>query len=102
ISPLMHQRLDRLSVTAAEQLDWQREHIYDALNNVAALFQGLPGRRVLVLASPGFPLTTAGDGKTGAGGFTLKFRELIRSLASYGVTVYSLDIGDDLAAGDAG
>ena len=100
-SPLMKQRLSNLSVTAAEQLDWQREHTYASLNNLAELFRGLPGRRVLVLASPGFPMTTPGDAKTGAGGFTLKFRELIRSLAAYGVTVYSLDIGNDLAAGDA-
>jgi VWFA-related protein len=100
-APYMKQRLGNLSVPAAEQLDWQREHTYVALNDLAFLFRGLPGRRVLVLASPGFPMTTPGDAKTGAGGFTPKFRELIRTLASYGVTVYSLDIGNDLAAGDA-
>ena len=93
-------RLSNLSVNAAQQLDWQREHVYESLNDLATLFRALPGRRVLVLVSPGFPLTTAGDQKTGAGGFTPRFRELIRSLASYGVTVYSLDIGDDMAAGD--
>jgi VWFA-related protein len=98
----MQERLGNLSVTAAEQLDWQREHTYQSLNDLVSVFRGLPGRRVLVLASPGFPMTTPGDAKTGAGGFTLKFRELIRSLAAYGVTVYSLDIGNDLAAGDAG
>jgi VWFA-related protein len=101
-APLMEGRLGNLSVTAAEQLDWQREHTYVALNDLATVFRGLPGRRVLVLASPGFPMTTPGDAKTGAGGFTPKFRDLIRSLASYGVTVYSLDIGNDLAVGDAG
>lgn len=101
-APLMTQRLGNLSVTAAEQLDWQREHTYTSLNDLVSVFRGLPGRRVLVLASPGFPMTTPGDARTGAGGFTLKFRELIRSLAAYGVTVYSLDIGNDLAAGDAG
>ncbi len=100
-APLMTERLGNLSVTAAEQLDWQREHVYVALTDLTSLFRGLPGRRVLVLASPGFPLTTPGDARTGAGGFTLKFRELIRSLAAYGITVYSLDIGNDLAAGDA-
>jgi hypothetical protein len=46
-------------------------------------------------------MTTAGDARNGSGGFTPKFRELIRSLAAYGVTVYSLDIGNDLAMGDA-
>jgi VWFA-related protein len=100
-APVMKSRLTGLSVNAAQQLDWQREHVYETLNNLAAVFRGLPGRRVLVLASPGFPLTTAGDQKTGSGGFTPRFRELIRSLAEFGVTVYSLDIGDDLAAGDA-
>jgi VWFA-related protein len=100
-SPLMQDRLANFSVTAAQQLDWQREHVYASLNNLAAVFRGLPGRRVLVLASPGFPMTTPGDQISGAGGFTPKFRELIRSLAKYGVTVYSLDIGNDLAAGDA-
>jgi VWFA-related protein len=97
----MKERLANSSVTAGQELDWQREHVYDSLNDLASLFRSLPGRRVLVLASPGFPMTTAGDNKTGAGGFTPRFRELIRSLATYGVTVYSLDIGNDLAAGDA-
>lgn len=100
-APLMTERMGHLSVTAAEQLDWQREHFYVALSDLASLFGGLPGRRVLVLASPGFPMMTPGDAKTGAGGFTLKFRALIRTLAAYGVTVYSLDIGNDLATGDA-
>jgi VWFA-related protein len=100
-TPLMKDRLTGLSVNATQQMDWQREHVYDSLNNLASLFQGLPGRRVLVLASPGFPMTTAGDRSQGTGGFTLKFRALIRSLAAYGVTVYALDIGNDLAAGDA-
>src|SRR5262245_7692852 len=99
-APYMKERLERLSVPAAEQLDWEREHTYVALNELASLFHSLPGRRVIVLASPGFPMTTPGDAKTGAGGFTPKFRDLIRTLASYGVTVYSLDIGNDLAAGD--
>ena len=100
-TPLMQDRLANLSVSAAQQLDWQREHVYTSLNDLSSLFRGLPGRRVLVLASPGFPMTTPGDARTGAGGFTPKFRELIRSLAAFGVTVYSLDIGNDLAAGDA-
>ena len=46
----MQQRLANLSINAAQQLDWQREHIYDSLNNLAALFRGLPDERVLVLA----------------------------------------------------
>jgi VWFA-related protein len=100
-APLMQERLEKLSVSAAEQLDWQREHTYVALKDLASVFRELPGRRVLVLASPGFPMLTPGDAKTGAGGFTLKFRDLIRTLAAYGVTVYSLDLGNDLAAGDA-
>jgi VWFA-related protein len=99
-APVMKERLTNLSVNAAQELDWRREHVYESLNDLASMFRGLPGRRVLVLVSPGFPLTTAGDQKTGAGGFTPRFRELIRSLATYGVTVYSLDIGNDLAAGD--
>ena len=99
-TPLMRERLGNLSINAAQQLDWQREHVYQTLTDLTALFAGLPGRRVLILVSPGFPMTTAGDQKSGAGGFTAKFRDLIRSLATYGVTVYSLDIGNDLAAGD--
>jgi VWFA-related protein len=98
--PHMKERLTNLSVNAAQQLDWQREHVYESLNDLATLFRALPGRRVLVLVSPGFPLTTAGDQKSGAGGFTPRFRELIRSLATFGVTVYALDVGNDMAAGD--
>jgi VWFA-related protein len=99
-APYMKQRLSNLAISAAQQLDWQREHVYDSLNRLASVFQELPGRRVLILASAGFPLTTAGDAKSGSGGFTPGFRDLIRSLATYGVTVYALDIGNDLAAGD--
>lgn len=99
-NPLMKDRLSNLSVNASQQLDWQREHVYSSLNGLASVFRGLPGRRVLVLVSPGFPMTTPGDLKTASGGFTPRFRELIRSLSEFGVTVYSLDIGNDLAAGD--
>jgi VWFA-related protein len=100
-TPLMQERLAKLSINAAQQMDWQREHTYDSLNNLGSLFRGLPGKHVLVLVSPGFSLTAVGDPRSGVGGLTPKFRELIRSLAAYGVTVYALDIGDDLAAGDA-
>jgi VWFA-related protein len=95
-------RLENSSLTAGQQMEWQREHIYQSLTDLASIFQGMPGRRVLVLASPGFPMTTAADQRLQTGGFTLKFRDLIRSLATYGVTVYTLDIGSDNTTGDAG
>lgn len=96
------ERLANQARNVTGQLDWQREHVYDRLTDVAAVFQGMPGKRVLVLVSSGFPLTTAGDLKTQTGGFTPKFQRLIKSLATYGVTVFSLDIGNDLSMGDAG
>lgn len=99
-NPLMKQRLTEQAPNAASELDWQREHIYESLDNLAQLFQALPGRRILVLVSPGFPMNTAGDLKAQTGGFTLKFQSLLRTLSKLGVTAYTLDIGNDLAAGD--
>jgi VWFA-related protein len=96
------QRLQEQSANVAGQLDWQREHVYETLTDLAAIFQGMPGKRVLVLASPGFPMTTTSDQRFQLGGFTPKFQKLIKTLATYGVTVYSLDIGSELTAGDAG
>ena len=96
------ERLSQQSTNVTEELDWQREHTYDRLTDVATIFQALPGKRVLVLASPGFPMTTPGDLKLQKGGFTPKFQRLIKTLATFGVTVYSLDIGSDLTMGDAG
>jgi VWFA-related protein len=99
-NPLMKQRLTEQAPNAASELDWQREHIYESLDNLAQLFQALPGRRILIVVSPGFPMNTAGDLKAQTGGFTLKFQELIRTLSKLGVTAYTLDIGNDLSAGD--
>ena len=96
------QRLEGQSALAASELDWRRDHTYESLDGLATLFEGLPGRRILVLVSPGFPMSTNADLKLQTGGFTPKFRSLIRSMAKLGVTVYALDIGSDLAIGDAG
>lgn len=96
----MEQRLRRRAFLYTEMLDWQREAFYRSLQSLSDLFAGLPGRRILVLLSGGFPMTTPGDVQRESGGFTPAFRELIRKLAASGVTVYSMDIGDDLAIGD--
>ena len=101
-NPLAQERLTQMSTLAGSQLEWRRNHIYDQLDDLAEVFQGLPGRRILVLASAGFPMTTSVDVRLHTGGFTPGFQKLIRDLARIGVTVYTLDIGNDLAMGDAG
>ncbi len=93
-------RLERGAMMSNEQLDWQREHTYALLTTVAEVFDGLPGRRILVYLSGGFPMTTAGDIERDQGGFTPKLRNLIRTLSASGVAVYSIDVGDDLTIGD--
>jgi VWFA-related protein len=95
------QRLSEQSAGVAGQLDWQREHIYESLTDLASVFQSLPGKRALILASPGFPMTTSVDARRSSGGFTPKFQKLIKTLATFGVTVYSIDIGSEMTAGDA-
>ena len=97
---VVQERLANQSLNAGLMLDWQREHTYDQIRELTSVFAGLPGKRVLVLVSPGFPMTTTTDVRRSLGGFTPGFRELIRTLASHGVTVYSVDIGNDLAIGD--
>jgi len=96
----MEERLRRHSFLYTELLDWQREAFYRSLASLADLFAALQGRRVLVLLSGGFPMTAPGDLERETGGFTPAFRELIRKLGAMGVTVYSVDIGDDLSVGD--
>jgi VWFA-related protein len=100
-NPIAQERLTGLSGLATNQLDWQRNHIYESLEGLAQVFQNLPGKRIMVLASPGFPLTTTGDLRLQTSGFTPKFQSLLRTLSRAGVTVYTLDIGDDLSMGDA-
>ncbi|HJQ97003.1 MAG TPA: VWA domain-containing protein [Candidatus Polarisedimenticolaceae bacterium] len=100
-NPLAQERLTGLSGLATNQLDWQRNHVYQSLDGLAQVFANLPGKRILVLASPGFPLTTAGDLRLQTSGFTPKFQNLLRTLSRFGVTAYTLDIGDDLSMGDA-
>ncbi len=95
------QRLRQMAMVANQVLDWQREHFYETLQSVSDLFSGLPGRRILVLLSAGFPMTTPGDMSRQTGGFTPKFRDLIKALERSGVTVYTIDIGEDLTVGDA-
>jgi VWFA-related protein len=98
---VMPERITRGAILNHQTLDWTRDSFYRMLQSVAGVFEGLPGRHVLVLLSPGLPMTTAGDFNRETGGFTLLFRELLKELARQGVTVYSIDIGDDLALGDA-
>jgi VWFA-related protein len=101
-NPLAQQRLTEMSQLVTSQLEWRRNHAYEQLDQLSEVFGALPGRRILVLASPGFPMTTTGDMKIQTGGFNLTFQKLIRDLSRLGVTVYTLDIGNDLAMGDAG
>ncbi len=93
-------RLERGAFLSNETLEWQRDHTYALLTTVAEVFDGLPGRRILVYLSGGFPMTTPGDIERDQGGFTAKFRGLIRALGASGVSVYSVDVGDDLTIGD--
>jgi len=93
-------RLERGAILSNQQLEWQREHTYSLLTTVAEVFDGLPGRRILVYLSGGFPMTTPGDIERDQGGFTAKLRNLIRTLSGSGVAVYSVDVGDDLTIGD--
>ncbi|HEX5045342.1 MAG TPA: VWA domain-containing protein [Candidatus Polarisedimenticolaceae bacterium] len=98
---VMPERLTRGAILNHQALDWTRDSFYRMLQSVAGAFEGLPGRHVLVLLSPGLPMTTAGDFNKETGGFTALFRDVLKELARQGVTVYSIDIGDDLAIGDA-
>lgn len=99
---VMKERLAGLAVNAGDELDWTRERVYKNLKTLADVFQAMPGRRILVLVSAGFPMSTATDRSRQLGGFTAAFRDLIRSFSRAGVTVYSLDVGNDLPIGDAG
>ena len=74
----MNERLSQQSQLEAERLDWMREHFYRGLQDLRDVFQALPGKRVLVVASAGFPMTVAGTNPRQLGGFTPEFKELSR------------------------
>lgn len=97
---MMEPRLEQQSQLEAERLDWTREHFYRGLQDLQDVFRALPGKRVLVVASAGFPMTAAGRYQRELGGFTPEFKELVRLLQRTGVVVYTIDIGDDLAFSD--
>ncbi len=97
----MQPRLERAALLQQQQVDWLREHFYRSLATFGQVFEGLPGKRILVLLSGGFPMTTPGDVSREQGGFTPEFQRLIRALSRAGVTVYSIDLGADNTFGDA-
>lgn len=96
----MQDRLLGSAPLEGERLDWTRQHVYRSLASLAEAFQSLPGRRVLVLVSGGFPMTAPGDVERMRGGFTPEFRDLVKAMGRSGVAVYTIDVGDDLAMGD--
>jgi VWFA-related protein len=96
----MQERLTNSAPLEGERLDWTRQHVYRSLASLAEAFQSLPGRRVLVLVSGGFPMTAPGDVERMRGGFTNEFRDLVKAMGRSGVAVYTIDVGDDLAMGD--
>ena len=97
---LMGQRLQAGAPLEGDRLEWTRQHVYRSLASVAETFQSLPGRRVLVLVSSGFPMLATGDVERMRGGFTSEFRDLVKAMGRSGVAVYTIDVGDDLAMGD--
>jgi VWFA-related protein len=97
----MPSRLTAGALLHSQVIDWQREHIYKTMDSLGSVFEGLPGKHILVFLSAGFPMTTPGDIYKDQGGFTPAFRDLVRTLSRNGVTVYSIDLGDDLSIGDA-
>ncbi|HEX6851573.1 MAG TPA: VWA domain-containing protein [Candidatus Polarisedimenticolaceae bacterium] len=96
----MQGRLQNAAPIEGGRLDWTRQHVYRSLASLAEVFHSLPGRRVLVLVSAGFPMTAPGDVERLRGGFTNEFRDLVKAMGRSGVAVYTIDVGDDLAMGD--
>ncbi len=77
----------------------ERRQFYDSLASLAAALDSVPGRKIVVLFSGGFPILPSKEGLAN-GGFTVEFKQMIQKLGQARVTVYSLDIGEERALGD--
>ena len=76
----MKERLGRSSVLEGERLDWTRERVYNTLDDLAGVFEGVSKAGASSSSvSSGFPLTAAGDVERERGGFTPAFRDLIKT-----------------------
>ncbi len=79
----------------------ERQQYYYNLGSLAYTLSELPGKRMILLFSGGFPMTVPGDINDQFGGITPAFRDLISNMAKYRVSIYTFDIAEFSKIGDA-
>ncbi len=79
----------------------ERQQYYYNLGSLAFTLSELPGKRMILLFSGGFPMTMPGDINDQFGGITPAFRDLISNMAKHRVSIYTFDIAEFSKIGDA-
>jgi hypothetical protein len=91
---LLEQQLQNASTYTADLLQAERDQFYMNLLEVAEAMRSLRGTRAVMLFSGGFPLTMTRT-TSSTGGFTPRFKNMLRDLEANGVRVFSFDIGEE-------
>lgn len=92
-------RLESGAELGASQAVQERRQFYQSMEDLAGLLSELPGRKMILLFSGGFPVVAAREERA-SGGFTEDFKRMVRRLAEARATVYAASIGEDIEAGD--
>jgi VWFA-related protein len=78
----------------------ERDQFYLNLTELSDVLSGLRGTKAVMLFSGGFPLTLT-RATAAQGGFTPRFKDMLRSLDARAVRVFSYDIGEEGSFTDA-
>lgn len=84
----------------ADRATAERRQYFDSLAALGRVLEGLPGRKVVVLFSGGFPMLLSRE-EMSSGGFGADYRAMMRQLERARATVYSMNIGEEPMLVDA-
>ena len=94
-------RIAYAAALRSQLLRQDRQTYYYNLGSLAFTLSELPGKKMILLFSGGFPMTVPGDINDNFGGITPAFRDLISNMAKYNVSIYSFDIAELSVLSDA-
>lgn len=96
----LDQQLDNAARFSSDLLRAERDQFYLNLTELSDVLSGLRGTKAVMLFSGGFPLTLT-RATAAQGGFTPRFKDMLRSLDARAVRIFSYDIGEEGSFTDA-
>jgi len=72
----------------------ERDNFYVSVSNLGQAMGPLEGTKAVMMFSGGFPLTRSWD-TLASGGFTPRFKRMLRILEAYGIRFFTFDVGED-------